>query len=370
MLSLAATVAAVAQPSPVIEYEGRLAVAGQPFTGKGQFKFALLDAAGKPSWTSDNPVILQVANGSYKLALGDADLGMKPLPSEVTGNWQSLRLHTWFDDGEHGWAEAGVTTLAEQGPSVSPTTAETVNEAATMEAILLEMQRLRSEMASLRQEMRVANSAPVRPSKPKPTPKPVHVSLAEADRFSLGSPDAPVVLVEFTDFECGYCKRFFDQTLPQLREKYIDTGKLRFVSRHYPIKSHPQAGPAAQALLSTAAQDPAHYWTMRAWLFANNRELSMTAYEHYVSEAGLDLARFRSDFAAQRHLEKIEEDIAAAKDSGITGTPSFVLGTSDGKTINGERIVGAKSFKIFSGKIDAILTSGDALEKLTTESDS
>ena len=106
---------------------------------------------------------------------------------------------------------------------------------------------------------------------------------------------------------------------------------------------------------------------MRQWLFENNRDLSPVAYGTYVRDAGLDTATFLTDFTSKRHAPEIEEDIAHATAAGITGTPSFVLGTTNGKTIHGERIVGAKSFPILKRKIDALLATnrGTELEKLT-----
>ena len=380
VLSLAVLLAAgwpaAAETPATIDYRGRVTVAGQPFSGEGQFKFALLDPAGKPLWTSgpegptetappSGSVPLAVADGSYQVRLGDPGAGMPPLPAEVTTNWQSLRIRTWFNDGEHGWAEAGVTALATSGAPAARSAQPVAGDQATLQTILLEVRRLRSEVSLLRKELRSAKSgttsrsAGAAPAKanPKPKTKPVQVSLADVARPSLGSADAPVVLEEFTDFECGYCKRFFQQTFPQLKEKYIDAGKLRFVSRNYPVKSHPQAGPAAQALLCAAAQKPDQYWAMRAWLFENNRELSDVAYGTYVKEAGLEVPAFLTDYTARRFGPQLDEDVAAARAVGVTGTPSFVLGTSEGKMIDGERIVGAKSFEVFASKIDSLLVA-------------
>lgn len=360
-----------AEGQRTIDFEGRVTVAGKPFTGEGRFRFTLIDQTNQSQWTSSGDeaktdgLTLAVNNGHFRVLLGDPTAGMPPLGSEVTSRWRDLRVRTSFDDGAHGWAKAGVSALASAPaePKEAPTDMQ--------QAIFAELRQLRREVSGLRQQLngsRVAQPSPSPSRTPKPNPKPkpdpVQVSLADVERHSLGSADAPVVLVEFTDFECGFCKRFFDQTFPRLKEKYIDTGRLRFVSRHYPIKSHPQAGPAAEALLSAAAQDPEHYWLMRTQLFKNNRELNENIYRRLAEEAGLDVDRFRDDLAAGRYRAKLAEDVAAAKGAGITGTPSFVLGVSDRTTIRGERIKGAKSFDIFSGKIEALLTAaGDRVEE-------
>ncbi|MGK0190430.1 MAG: protein-disulfide isomerase [Verrucomicrobiales bacterium] len=369
---------ATAESPEVIEYSGRVNVSGQPFTGEGQFKFALVDQTDRRLWTSgDNeapieaempsrPVAIHVADGTYQVRLGDPAAGMMAFAPEVVANWEALQLQIWFNDGTHGWADAGLTAL-----SVRPSPPQKPDPGDIQQTILTELRRLRADVSALRTQMRTLTTAnSVQPStsasattraRPKPKSKPnqplVRVSMPEVERHSLGSANAPVVLVEFTDFECGYCRRFFQQTFPQLKEKYIDTGKLRFVSRNLPVKSHPQAGPAAQALLSVAAQDPEQYWAMRTWLFESGRELSEIAYGKFVKDAGLDVPRFLTELTARRHGAEIDEDIVVARSVGITGTPAFVLGTSDGKTIDGERIVGAKSFQVFASKIEALLAA-------------
>jgi predicted DsbA family dithiol-disulfide isomerase len=94
---------------------------------------------------------------------------------------------------------------------------------------------------------------------------------------------------------------------------------------------------------------------MRAWLFTNQRDLSTPALSRYADEAGLDHAKLLAGIAAKKHGEEIQEDVAAAQTAGITGTPSFVLGTSDGQNIRGERIIGSKAFPVFESKIRALL---------------
>lgn len=357
---------------------------GEPFTGHGKFKFVLLDRAEKRVWTSgDNQVPIEadmptgsislpVTDGVYRVSLGDISTGMKPFPPGLLADWKNLKIEIWFSDGTNGWAKAGVTRLTKElanplevGAGLAAGTQDDL-----LQSILLEVRRLRSEVGLLQKQLSGEKSgavvqpvppAAVKPAppdaQPKVEPKPVKVSLADVPRHSLGPDDAPVVLVEFTDLECGYCKRFFEKTFPLLKEKYIDTGKLRFVSRNYALQTHPRAGPAAEATLSAAEQDPKQYWAMRAWLFENNRELNDLTYGKFVKDAGLDVPRFLKDYTAKSHGSQLDEDLAAGRAVGITGTPSFVLGTTDGKIIVGERIVGAKSFEYFESKINSLLES-------------
>jgi protein-disulfide isomerase len=255
---------------------------------------------------------------------------------------------------------AGLLTLPITAMTAATSTPDA--PAADLAGILAELRALRSEVAELRRQVTGAKGFPASPAPPtnsqpvtKTEAKPVIVTLKETRRHTLGKPDAPLVLVEFTDYECGFCRRFFEQTFPLLKRDYIDTGKLRFVSRNMPATAHPHATSAALALLSAAERADEDYWKMRSWLFTNQRDLGPAALARYADEAGLDRETILAGVAAKKRGEEIQEDIAAARAAGITGTPSFVLGTSDGQTIRGERIIGAKAFPIFESKIQALL---------------
>lgn len=366
-----------AAESLVIQYSGRIIGGDSAYTGTGQFKFALINPAGQRVWSSgDNEipieegtnwpsVSLDVSRGVYQVRLGDSSVGMKPLNNAVTKNWATLQLQTWFNDGTSGWSDAGLAPLAlsTATPAAGSALIGNTTEADSHQAILAEIGRLRAEVGAMHKELRTGKlpSEPVPQPLPTPSPVPAQVSMTDIHRYSLGVAKAPVVLVEFTDFECGFCKRFFEQTFPILKAKFIDTGKLRFVSRNFPVQRHPQAGPAATALLSAAAQEPGQYWAMRTWLFKDNRELSEAAYEKYAKEAGLDVPRFLFDFSTKRHAPELDADIAAAGAVGITGTPSFLLGISDGKSIRGELILGAKPIEVFDRMIEALLAAQTSL---------
>ena len=376
-----ATVAAgIADAAEVMDYRGRLVLAGQPFTGKGNFKFVLLQKDGTRLWTSgDNQasieegipsgsVTLSVNDGTYQVRLGDPSLGMKPLP-KASGPYRQLsQIGVWFDDGTHGWSFLGYSDLASAGGRHVATAGADAPATDTV-SVLAELRELRTEVGEIRRQLEgtkprpasaVSSTPPQVAPRVQAQPVPVAVTLKEVTRHSLGRADAPLVLVEFTDYECGFCKRFFEQTFPLLKRDYIDTGKLRFVSRNMPVASHPRAEPAALALLSTSERVDTNYWTMRARLFANQRDLSPATLSRFAGEAGMDGATVLADVAAKKHVEEIQEDLAAAQSVGITGTPSFVLGTSDGQIIRGEKITGAKAFPYLDNKLRALLAKSAA----------
>ena len=94
--------------------------------------------------------------------------------------------------------------------------------------------------------------------------------MATAGEPSLGKPDAPLTLVEFSDYQCPFCRRFFEQTLPALKSKYIDAGQLRYVFRDFPLDQiHPQARQAAESVHCAAEQGK--YWEMHDLLFQSLR---------------------------------------------------------------------------------------------------
>jgi predicted DsbA family dithiol-disulfide isomerase len=107
--------------------------------------------------------------------------------------------------------------------------------------------------------------------------------------------------------------------------------------------------------MSAAEQTVEEYWKMRAWLFTQQEDLGPNALIRYAANANLDQANFLESITTRKHEAEIREDVAAARAAGITGTPSFVLGTSTGQIITGERITGSKSYQIFDRKIQALL---------------
>lgn len=176
-------------------------------------------------------------------------------------------------------------------------------------------------------------------------------SVGTSARPTLGQDAAPVTLVGFTDFQCSYCRKFFDQTLPGLREKYIDTGKLRFVFMDLPLDFHAQALPAARA--AHCAGEQAKFWQMHDALFAGSGKLTDQELATLATKIGLDMSKFKSCTESDRFVKEIEAAKAEAAKVGIQGTPSFVLGKTEvGKdTVSGEIIVGAVPLATFEARI-------------------
>jgi protein-disulfide isomerase len=221
------------------------------------------------------------------------------------------------------------------------------------DAIVQELREIRKLLESI--DKKNVAQAPRRPAVP-PTAR---VSIK--DSASLGADDAPVTVVEFTDYQCPYCLRFVRETFPKLKEQFIDTGKVRWVVRDMPLGFHQNARKAAQAAHCAGEQD--RFWEMRGVLFANARQLEEANLPKYAREVGLDAAAFASCLASERHLAGIDRSSQDAGGVQITGTPTFVIGKAASDWVEGKRVVGARDYKVFEAPILEVLEEKQALAR-------
>lgn len=218
------------------------------------------------------------------------------------------------------------------------------------DAIVQELKEIRKLLQSI--DKKSLAQAPQRPKVP-PTAK---VSVKGSP--SLGSIDAPVTVVEFTDYQCTYCLRFIQNTFPKLKEQFIDTGKVRWVVRDIPLGFHKNARKAAQA--AHCAGEQGKFWDMRATLFLNAKKLEQENLPNYAKTLGLDMAAFDACLTSDRHLADIDKSAQDAGGVQITGTPTFVIGKASGDWVEGNRLVGARDIKIFEQNILNLLEQKQA----------
>lgn len=159
----------------------------------------------------------------------------------------------------------------------------------------------------------------------------------------LGPADAPVTIVEFTDYECPFCGRYFRDTLPQLQGEY--EGQVKFVVMNYPLPYHPLAQPAAEA--AECASDQGKFWEYHDTLFGNQDALDTDSLKKYALDLGLDTEAFKACLDSDATELRVLRDVLDGQSYGITGTPTFF--------INGQRLVGARPFTMFQTLIDAAL---------------
>jgi len=167
----------------------------------------------------------------------------------------------------------------------------------------------------------------------------------------LGSPNAPLTLVEFSDFQCGYCRRFDAETLPKVNEQYIQPGKVRLIYRHLAFLG-PASHTAAQA--ASCAHDQAKFWEYHDRLFKRTSPVAFTVarLKVYAEELGLDARAFADCLDGRSYARQIETDTLLVRSLGITGTPAFLL--------NNHLLVGAYPFEMFRRALDEILASPPA----------
>jgi protein-disulfide isomerase len=171
---------------------------------------------------------------------------------------------------------------------------------------------------------------------------------------SLGRADAPVVLVEFSDYQCPYCARHSLNTIPRIKKEYIDTGTVRYVFKDMPLAFHKNAGKAAEA--AHCAGEKGKYWEMHDLLFKNQKKLSVDDLRGYGASLGLKKAAFKKCLDDGRYAEDVKSDLKVAQAAGIKGTPSFIVGKmqKDGM-VAGRVIRGAQPYEAFKAAIDEML---------------
>jgi protein-disulfide isomerase len=166
----------------------------------------------------------------------------------------------------------------------------------------------------------------------------------------LGNKDAPITMVEFTDYQCPYCQRFHKNTFGELKKNYIDTGKVRFYSRDLPlVDSHPDALRAAQA--GRCAADQGQFWALRDLMAAEPSKLDLENLAKYAGDLKMDVPAFRSCVESDKYKSAVRKDIDEAMKIGATGTPTFVVGKSIPDGVDGELVIGALPYESFDEKL-------------------
>jgi len=177
------------------------------------------------------------------------------------------------------------------------------------------------------------------------------VPVTAKDPF-WGRADAPVTVVELSDFECPFCSRV-GPTMDQIRKNY-GPEKVRIVWKNSPLPFHKEARPAADAAMTVFALGGNDaFWKFHDTLFQNQRSLSEENFEKWAVAAGVDGAKFKAAYASKKNAAKVDEDMAMSKSIGVTGTPAF--------RINGITLVGAQPYEKFKEIIDQELVEANKL---------
>lgn len=239
----------------------------------------------------------------------------------------------------HGVSLRGADGKELSGPGEAGITREQADD------MLKELRQIRLLLENQQKAPKSAQAAP--------STEPVKMKIGTGP--FLGRPDAPLTLVEFSDYQCPFCKQFHTATFDQLRKEYIDQGKLRFISRDLPLEMHSNAGRAAQA--ARCAGDQGRFWQMRDLLIANAGNLGPEALLVYAHRLSLDAAKFSGCLETGQHQSEVQEDADLANSLGIIATPTFILGRTTAEGVDGVKFLGALPYAAFDAKVKELLVT-------------
>ncbi len=185
---------------------------------------------------------------------------------------------------------------------------------------------------------------------PREPAAPTVISAAEMealidDDAVEGDADAPVTIIEWSDYECPFCTRFYTDTLQQIRTEYIETGKVKLIYRDFPLSFHPNAQKAAEA--AECAGEQGKYYEMHDELFEKGVSGGVASFKQYATTIGLNTAEFNTCLDSGEMASEVRKDFSDGQKAGITGTPGFL--------VNGKLISGALPFAAFQQAIEAEL---------------
>lgn len=174
----------------------------------------------------------------------------------------------------------------------------------------------------------------------------------------LGDQSAKVTMIDFTDYECPFCKRYFDETFEQIKKDYIDTGKVKYVVRDLPLNFHENAPKEAEAAECAREQGgDTVYFQYHDEIFkrttSNGTGLALDQLAVIATDLGLDGVALQACLDTDTYKAEVEKDLADAEKVGATGTPSFFIGksSSDG-IITGTPLIGAQPYNLFKAELD------------------
>ncbi|HEX6398603.1 MAG TPA: thioredoxin domain-containing protein [Steroidobacteraceae bacterium] len=229
------------------------------------------------------------------------------------------------------------------------------------EEILLQLKEMREDISRLQQQSEAVKSLDARLTALESAARAAPAKTARGPEVKFdgatprGSASAKVAVVEFTDFECPYCARHFHEVFPKVKEAFIDTGRIRYYARNYPLDFHAGAKPAAIAAFC-AGKISGKYWEMHERLFSRKGTLSEELYRQTAQSIGIDPESFTKCLAETSSAQHVDADAQYASSVGVSGTPKFFIGRIQGnRIVDTIEVSGARSFEVFKSAIDSRL---------------
>ena len=268
------------------------------------------------------------------------------------------------DNGALSTADDGGTASAQQVPPPGP--ADTLRD--EVETLRKGLDALKASQAAAETDLRLIKALLQRilaqASSQAPATAPTSAGVASPSNLTMplpkgtwqGDGDATLALLEFSDFECPFCGKFATEIYPQIARDYIKEGRLRYMFVDDPIEQmHPNAFKAHEAALCAGEQGK--YWEMHARLFANQKTLAPEALRSHGEAVGADGAKLQECLSAGRSATRVRDNVAAARQAGVRGTPTFLIGVVEHGQFRAKRVLaGAQPYTVFKDAIDAVLT--------------
>ena len=244
-------------------------------------------------------------------------------------------------------ALASASPLAQGLPPQQPP-APALTQQQQNEEMLRELRAIRMLLERL--------TTPQQQPQPQAPPQPTSAKVTNLKGYVMGRADAPLTMVEFTDLQCPFCRQFAITSFEEIKKNWIDTGKLRYISRDFPLDFHAQAMPAARA--ARCAGEQGKFWELRMALMKNANLLTTEYISKTAADLKLDMKAFASCTASPRYDAEIQAEMQEGAKLGVGGTPTFIMGRTTATAVEGPMVVGALPYVQFDAKLKELLGSG------------
>jgi protein-disulfide isomerase len=217
-----------------------------------------------------------------------------------------------------------------------------------VDALKADMETIKKQLGEIQKQLAQRQTPPAQVDR-------TTVTMSVGDGPVLGRDDAPITIVEFSDYQCPFCRKHFTGAFATLKATYIDTGRVRYYFRDFPLdRVHPYARKAAES--AHCAGDQGKFWDMHDVMFNNQETLKSDDFRDFAQSMQLDLDSFNACLSSGKYAKSVQADLAAGTAAGVTGTPGFFIGrTKKDGTIAATALKGALPASAFSQVIDRLL---------------
>ncbi len=227
------------------------------------------------------------------------------------------------------------------------------NDAWETEEILMQLSELRKEIGYLKKDLGDLKQDVARLGQERAEEQRQESEIDINSAFSLGSDDAKVAIIEFTDYQCPFCRKHTEKTFPVIKNQLIDTGRVKYFVKDFPLGFHGLAKSAAVA--ARCAGEQGKYWEMHDLVFDRQQQLNQASFSAFADRLSLNIDQFKECSVASTALEGIEADINDGKSMGVQGTPAFFVGRiRHSRLVDAKALYGTQGYGSFLRIIDQL----------------